>query len=533
MHSIANSSIATSLLRIWCRQHQRWLSFITKTKERYLVGPQGYFIELPDGRLTQISPRQVFGIEGSFASISIAQLDWQPEYGQKVLFISVPLTGNNTSRPQAVSLESLEETWRKHWADITSLNPGEKYLYLRLYETGLIADSSLRNLALDGQRRQSLGQALIEQRICSWEFMLTICLDNPQPAKLDPSPENSLANRHEWERLGEILLFMGKINRTSLECALKIRHEGQLALGQILVSMGACSPKDVEDCLQIQKEVRQTFSSKVALVGQLLVGQGVIQAEDLENAMRNQKVGRQSLERILLSMGACKKSDIDDFARVHNWPSFQSEIDDLRLGEWLVKIGTMTRVQLQEALRIQTRGRQVLGELLIAMQLCSPEHIKQVLRLQKNLREDYHSGLEKLGVLLLKSGKITSEQLQEALDLQSAGRQPLGCILVAMGACVQQDVELALQLQKQWKESDTGNTNVGLRLGEVLLSQGLISQDKLNELLPQQLEEGRPLGQILVEKRLCTPEQIITVLISRDQTRQNHFHNYLRQQLPA
>ena len=48
--------------RIWCRKNDAWLSFKTVTQDRFLVNPEGYFIELPDGSLTRISPRTTFPV---------------------------------------------------------------------------------------------------------------------------------------------------------------------------------------------------------------------------------------------------------------------------------------------------------------------------------------------------------------------------------------------------------------------------------------------------------------------------------------
>jgi len=490
--------------------------------DRYLVGPQGYFLELPDGSLSRISPRIAFPLIKLFPALSLSDLETQGAYGKNTYFIAAPLASSAKNQTHAVAIEDL---FNHDFAWTESLSEAENHLILRLCETGLIAGPVLSNASDNRRNGQSLGQSLIEQGICSWEFMLTVCLDNPQPEKLDPNPPDKIYSRHEWERIGEILFTLGKINRTQLETALKTKHEGQKALGQILVSMGACRPEDIEAGLKVQKEVRESFSSQIALVGQLLIGRGVITAQELEDAIRHQKVGRQPLSKILLAMGVCRTQDIADYAAMHNQSSFQSEIDDLRLGEWLVKIDTITRQQLQEALRIQMRGRQVLGELLISLQLCSPEQIQQTLSLQKNLRSDYHTGIEKLGVLLLKQGKITTEQLQEALELQCIGRQAFGCILAAMGACSSQDVQLALNLQQRWKEEQPEAKD---RLGEVLMRQGLISPQRLSEILPYHEVKGRPLGQILVEKGICSPEQIISALLIRDRDRQESFARFLQ-----
>jgi uncharacterized OsmC-like protein len=374
-------------------------------------------------------------------------------------------------------------------------------------------------------RFKTIGSALIYGGICQWESLLGYCLDTRPPSRLDPPSLRTLIERREWELTGEILVALGKINRTQLEYSLKIKREGSQALGQILTIMGACNQDDVDRCLKIQEEVKDHTGSEVALIGKLLVRQGIISEMDLDDALRNQRIARQPLARILISMGACTQRDIDSFARVSG-VSFQSEIDDVSLGNYLLKTETISKIHLEEALRIQQRGRQVLGELLVSMGLVSATDIENVIEFQREVRETHRSGVEKLGSILIHAGKVPPTKVEEAVKLQSIGRQPFGAILVALGACTAEDVMQALDLQQKWRGRERPP---GDRLGEVLVRQGIISETELEEPLLEHMREEKPLGRILIDRNICSPEQIIEALIERDHKRQYEFLEFIQQ----
>jgi len=471
-----------------------------------------------------------FPVIERFPSIQLRDVQIQTQFGPNAYFIFVPDSGPRSGKPRAVDLESLVCDLDETMPWMSDLDPLERYLAIRIYDSGLVPPGELARVVPLRRSGRSLGRTLMDTGLCGWEQMLAACLDSRSATRFDPPALRALGYRKEWELTGEILLAMEKITRTQLESALKIKRDGSQALGQILTAMGACSEDDIEAGLRSQKAVRQDHGSGVGLVGQLLVSQGVITPQSLEEALRNQKVGRQSMETILIAMGACRQRDIDDFARVNDWHSFQGAIDDIALGEWLLKIGTISRNQLNEALRMQTRGRQVLGEMLVSMRFCRKEDIERVLALQKDLRASYASGVEKLGGLLVKQGKIDMTTLDRALSIQSVGRQPIGTILVAMNACQTEDVELALWVQQEWRERTYEPND---RLGDVLVGSGAITRQELSEVLPIHMDTKSPIGRILVEREIVSPEQVIDALLERDFRRQIEFQRFLKASIPA
>ncbi len=521
-------SIPLCLLRIWCRKKDAWLSFKTKSSDRYLVNPQGYFIELPEGSLTAISPRVTFPLHNRFPSVVLDDLAIRQQFGPDAYFISVPLSAQRRQDPVVVSVEELAADPFAGVAFPDGLDEIERYTLLRAIENGLVPVSELGRIAPLLQKGETVGELLIHRDVCHWEPLLAYCLDIRPPSRLDPPSLRTLIERREWELTGEILFALGKINRTQLEHTLKSKREGNQALGQILTAMGACSQDDINHCLKIQEHIKDV-GGEVALIGKLLVSQGIVSDDDLEEVLRKQRVARQPLGRILISMGACTQRDIEDYENVHGGRGFQQEIDELALGNFLLKIDTITKIQLEEALRIQMRGRQVLGEMLVSLGMCTAQDIENVIALQQEVRESYRSGVEKLGDLLIKKGKVPPAKIDEAIQLQSIGRQPFGAILVALGACSAADIMQALEIQHKWRERPREQ---GDRLGEVLVRYGILTEESLEAPLLKHLREEKPLGRILIEDRVCKPEQIIDVLISRDQTRQREFLDYVRSHLP-
>lgn len=523
-HGSMTEMVPLSLMRIWCRLNDAWLSFKTRSNDRYLVNPSGYFIELPDGSLSSISPRLTFSVSDRFPVVPVDWLLPRKQYGENAIFVAVPLTNKKECEPAAVTTEQLACREITETVFVKALPPAEHYVLCKGLECGFVPFDGLPRLPELRKRYGSTGSVLLALKSCSWEQLLGACLDTRPPSKLDPPSLRTLIERKEWELTGEILIALDKINRTQLEYALKIKREGNQALGQILTAMGACSSDDIEYCLSIQNELKMPLGAEVALIGKLLVVQGVLTEEQLEEALRNQRIARQPIGRILVSMGACSQRDIDSYARAFG-VEFQSEIDDINLGNHLVKVGTIPEIVLDEARRLQLRGRQVLGEMLVSLGLCSNQDIEDSLRLQNELRHKHRSGVQKLGALLIEHRKVKPTKVNEAVQLQSLGRQPIGAILVALKACTVKDVMLALEIQSLWRNKSHSS---GDRLGEVLVKQGIITEAQLHEPLLEHMREERPLGRILISRGICQPEHIIDALIHRDRKRQMEFLDFVR-----
>ena len=95
-----------------------------------------------------------------------------------------------------------------------------------------------------------------------------------------------------------------------------------------------------------------------------------------------------------------------------------------------------------------------------------------------------------LGEALVKSEVLTDEQLERALRIQRYLEQPrqLGAILIELGYVTKRNISEAI--------SKFGS---GIRLGDMLLEQGIISQEALESAILVQKERGIKLGKALTE----------------------------------
>jgi type IV pilus assembly protein PilB len=103
----------------------------------------------------------------------------------------------------------------------------------------------------------------------------------------------------------------------------------------------------------------------------------------------------------------------------------------------------------------------------------------------------------RLGQLLVEERLITARQLESALKEQAsrAAYIPLGKVLVERGLVTQKQVSLVLERSEKRP-----------RLGDVLLRNGSITPERLEEALAEQRSRHRPLGQLLVQLGYVTDE---------------------------
>ncbi len=115
----------------------------------------------------------------------------------------------------------------------------------------------------------------------------------------------------------------------------------------------------------------------------------------------------------------------------------------------------------------------------------------------KKVPDDLESLLPpKLGQLLVASGKITLEQLQDALREQVVLQIPLGEILKSASLVTQMELDSFLLSQRLITlPADTPH-----QIGQRLIGLGLVTEDMVRIALVEQRTSQKPLGRILVER---------------------------------
>lgn len=144
----------------------------------------------------------------------------------------------------------------------------------------------------------------------------------------------------------------------------------------------------------------------------------------------------------------------------------------------------------------------------------------------------------KIGELLVKSGVLTSEQLENRLELARVIGQPLGQILLESGDLTKYELVCAIQIQsmildgvlpvesgvaslkaicrdeRDFKEACDASASAAptCRLGELLLGAQIVSPSQLIDAISAGFQTSMPLGQTLVHARVVRPDLVAAAL---------------------
>ena len=110
---------------------------------------------------------------------------------------------------------------------------------------------------------------------------------------------------------------------------------------------------------------------------------------------------------------------------------------------------------------------------------------------------------EALGELLVREGCVTRPQLNHALHIQKRqiARERIGDLLVKLSYARRRDVREVVE--------ETGKREL---FGQMLLHQGVIEREQLDEALREQRRSHRRIGEILIEKNLIDEEKLARAL---------------------
>lgn len=118
------------------------------------------------------------------------------------------------------------------------------------------------------------------------------------------------------------------------------------------------------------------------------------------------------------------------------------------IGELLVNLKKIDRNQLSSALQEQAKLNVQLGEVLVNKGFISQQELDFALAVQNNRNPQAPMmARKKLGDLLLETGKLTTAQLEAALQTQNLTDKKIGEVLLEMGFVTQGDIDSALRLQ--------------------------------------------------------------------------------------
>ncbi|MBM3266468.1 MAG: tetratricopeptide repeat protein [Candidatus Sericytochromatia bacterium] len=187
-----------------------------------------------------------------------------------------------------------------------------------------------------------------------------------------------------------------------------------------------------------------------------------------------------------------------------------------RLGGRLIAEGLLEARQLKQALFLQSQFKRPLGDLLIEARLAGPGDVQDVIE-----RQLPHPAVlpqaDSLGELLVASKLLSRTQLNHIeAESQRLGLAELEDFVRQRHLAPEDQVDrfVAWRLRKQ-ELSHLGRE----RLGEILIAQRAITSETLGQALMQQVDDPRPLGQLLAEAGRITPEQLVAALDEQDRRR--------------
>jgi len=122
-----------------------------------------------------------------------------------------------------------------------------------------------------------------------------------------------------------------------------------------------------------------------------------------------------------------------------------------------------------------------------------------------------------IGELLVADNIITKEQLNEGLREQKKSGGLLGMILVKMGYITPEQLTQYSAIQEEKQQEAGLAEKKRMRIGEMLIASGEITEKQLKEALEEQKKNGQKLGMILLDKNLIDRSTLVRYLTKQSQ----------------
>lgn len=188
-------------------------------------------------------------------------------------------------------------------------------------------------------------------------------------------------------------------------------------------------------------------------LGQILVDGKFVSRRTLNLALEEQKQTHELLGAVLVRMGVLRPSDVsaplliqERLTKIEDAAKLAAGQRQL-LGALLVQSGKITARQLDEAIAEQQKSGDKLGEVFIRLGMLTQMQLKGLLDLQHNQQNPASNPL-RLGELLVTTGQISRQQLEQALTRQKHTGRKLGEVLVSEGFAKKRQINHAVRLQK-------------------------------------------------------------------------------------
>ena len=219
---------------------------------------------------------------------------------------------------------------------------------------------------------------------------------------LDFLQENKIVECSVKRQFGKILLDGKFMSQQALDIALEEQKYTKELLGQLLIRKGALKEKDIKLPLLLQERLGslsaavKTAAGDRQQIGELLVSSGHITPKQLDRAISEQKQTGQKLGEVFIRLGILTEKHLSALLDYQLLQEFSIGFS-LRLGELLVAINQLSREQLDLALLKQNDSHKKIGEILVDEGYLRPSSIKRGVRLQKVLVNSVLAAIISLG----------------------------------------------------------------------------------------------------------------------------------------
>lgn len=188
-------------------------------------------------------------------------------------------------------------------------------------------------------------------------------------------------------------------------------------------------------------------------IGRILLDGSFLSQFDLDCALEEQKYTKELLGQVLIRKGVLKADDFkvsliiqEHLGTIDNAVKISAGERQL-LGALLVQSGHITSEQLEHVIAEQRRSGEKLGEVLKRFGILTERQLNALLDFQR-YQEGVHASPVRLGELLVATGRVTREHLEDALHQQSLSNKKLGEVLVEAGYVRPRSIEYGLRIQK-------------------------------------------------------------------------------------
>lgn len=190
-------------------------------------------------------------------------------------------------------------------------------------------------------------------------------------------------------------------------------------------------------------------------LGSLLLDAGLITTQQLTQALEEQQHGIHALGSILVGLGILTASELQATLAVQNSVKTLEEAIHsaagvrTSLGELLCKAKRLSPRQLELALQEHSDTGERLGAILVRNHWLSQTELAALLAFQEGQARAQGNSPIRLGEILVSSGQLSRQQLDDALACQQVSRKKLGEVLIEAGYAQAEQISRALSLQSK------------------------------------------------------------------------------------